>query len=58
MELTRQSKFLVVLHDKGARFVRMVARTDALDLAIEAANTAKRKDGEYCTVYAEVGVSR
>jgi hypothetical protein len=48
----------VLLIDKGGRIVRTVARTEALDLAVQAANEAKRKDGEYCTVYAEVGVAR
>lgn len=58
MEFTRRQRFAVILHDKDDKIVKKVAGTEALDLAIEAANAAKRKPGEYATVYAEIGVSR
>lgn len=59
MELTRQPRFLVVLHDKDDRVVKQIGRAhEALDLAVDAATTAPRKEGQYTAVYAQVGVSR
>lgn len=58
MELTRNQKFIAVLRREDGTLVKEITRSEALDLVIEAANTAKRKLGEYVVVYAEVGVSR
>ena len=59
MELTRNQSFLVLLHDKAGRVVKEIAKSAALDVAVQAATEyAPRKDGQYTAVYAQVGVSK